>query len=334
LTELNKVKAEHNVLTKELKELLESKQLLTYRHYKELLEATEFSKELLETLLSVSSNLQTFIENLPCLTKRSETFYEHSMSFLNNLKDDLFCLFKSYKIYEILELPDRMEACVRNGRYEDALEIKSLTEPIEKQFCHVKLIKEVVQKVKKAEMVMLQQLFETLRGSLSLNESVEVIQLLRRTDQLTEDDLKVKFLQCRGFWFRKTLGEVDSGDPYIFISEIFEVTKTLFFDTVTQYSTNFLESKNYLSLWTSTEVCTIISLVRKQLSRIKEASALRMLLCKVLDVNAVLRLVGTELSCLVVPVIHEALLTLFHSSIAKGHHIIYYLFIICTGLHF
>ncbi|KAI4462741.1 conserved oligomeric golgi complex component 8 [Holotrichia oblita] len=121
-------------------------------------------------------------------------------------------LTRNAQLLEILELPQLMDSFIKDGLYENALELASYVRRLYTKHSDIPIFKSIVNDVEKSWLVMLHQLLSQLRSDLTLPKSLQIVGYLRRMEIFTETELRLKFLQARDTWFQNCLTAISNED--------------------------------------------------------------------------------------------------------------------------
>lgn len=87
---------------------------------------------------------------------------------------------------ELLEVPQLMDTCIRNGSYDDALDLKGFIEKLAFMHSDLMVVQSLVKEVDHASQSMLEQLLQKLRTNVQLPDCLRIIGYLRRLGVFSE----------------------------------------------------------------------------------------------------------------------------------------------------
>ena len=87
---------------------------------------------------------------------------------------------------ELLEVPQLMDTCVRNGNYDDALDLKGFISKLAFMHSDLKVVQSLVKDVDATSASMLEQLLQKLRSNIQLPDCLRMIGYLRRLGVFSE----------------------------------------------------------------------------------------------------------------------------------------------------
>lgn len=128
------------VLSEETRQIEENTQDLAIKNYKTFIETADSSRTIFKEFSEISKNLDVLIEKLPNLTTQCETFVQRSSEINSALRLNSLTLKKHKELLEILELPQLMESCIREEKYEEALELAAYVQRLGVKFANVAVI--------------------------------------------------------------------------------------------------------------------------------------------------------------------------------------------------
>lgn len=87
---------------------------------------------------------------------------------------------------ELLEVPQLMDTCVRNGSYDDALDLKGFIGKLAFMHSDLAVVQSLVKEVDYASQSMLEQLLQKLQSNIQLPDCLRIIGYLRRLGVFSE----------------------------------------------------------------------------------------------------------------------------------------------------
>ena len=138
---VDQMKKEQNRLAEETKSIVEQTQDLAVSNYKTFIKTAENSRSIYSEFQNAESQVGTLIDKLPELIDKCENFQTESLDINEQRRLNSITLKKNAQLLEILELPQLMERCIREGRYEEALELASYVQKMGENQSHIPLIK-------------------------------------------------------------------------------------------------------------------------------------------------------------------------------------------------
>nr|SVE82440.1 EOG090X04G7 [Daphnia magna] len=238
---LKKLGNEINRIAEEKTSIINQTQELAFQEYPTFIETAQCTKEIFLNFQKVNQSTEKLTSGLTTLKEKCLEFSETAQSLSMARRLTSLALSRHTQLLEILELPQLMDTCVRNGYWEEALELASYVARLERKLGYIPLIVKVAQEVQSCTRLMLSQLIAQLKMPAQLPHCLKVVGYLRRMGVFSEEEIRLKFLQARDSWFKSTLEEIPKEDAYQHILKTVELSRVHLFDIATQYRAIFTD---------------------------------------------------------------------------------------------
>ncbi|KNC86945.1 hypothetical protein SARC_00896 [Sphaeroforma arctica JP610] len=307
-------------LDQEQKRLVNDTRDLAFQHYRGFIQTAKCSKDVFLEFKQLANNIVRLQERLPLLTEQCHSFVRDTPS-LTTKRHSLFATLQYHsQLLEILEVPQLMDTCVRNGHYEEALDLDNTVTRISRKHGAISLFAQVVDEVSEAKKVMLTQLMQLLRGDINLPACLRVVGHLRRMNCFTEKELRLKFLSARGLWLKTNVDALSDTDAYAYTNKYIETFRIGLFDIVTHYRAIFpdsgtrkgdLQSRQLMYGWVNHIVAAFMTMLKSQLPRVTEGTLINSLLGQCMYLGSSLGRVGVDFRGLLPELFCGRIITLF-----------------------
>jgi len=254
-------------------------QELAFSNYKTFIQTSSCSKEVFSSFTETEAQLDQLLEKLPAFRTECSEFEASAQEISSHRRLTSLSLARHTTLLEVLELPQLMETVVRNGHYDEALQLSAYVARLVKRQPGVPVLEDIGRAVSVSLQLMLQQLLAQLRAPVQLPQCLKVISYLRRLDVFGEVELRLKFLQARETWLDSVVGAIGKEEGSgAHLTRTMEVMRVHLFDIVTQYRAIFTDEQEGLgevggqgsrllfTSWLSRKVSQFLKVVKEDLA--------------------------------------------------------------------
>ncbi|KAF9287514.1 hypothetical protein BGZ68_001720 [Mortierella alpina] len=153
---------------------------LAFRDYKAFILVKDCKQEVQSTFETLGQHLDAFQETIPQFVETLSGFSARVTPILERQHIFSSILATHSQLLEVLEIPLLMETCVRNGYYNEALELASHVQRLVLRYPGIGIIQDIDAKVAQGKELMLVQLLAQLREPIKLPVALRIIGFLRR----------------------------------------------------------------------------------------------------------------------------------------------------------
>lgn len=227
---VEQLKKEQARLTDEHRNIVEQTQELAILNYKKFIQAYKCTRSVLTEFQLAEGQVEDIYQNLPKTTTACGEFLDKTTEINEHRRLNSITLKRNAQLLEILEIPQLMENCILESRYEDALELASYVQKMGENYGNIGVIsvrffdykrnysikffilQSIVQSVDSLWHSMLVELVGQLKTDLQLPKCLQIVGYLRRMQAFSDNELKLKFLQARDIWFSEVLSAIPKDD--------------------------------------------------------------------------------------------------------------------------
>ncbi|KAJ3105943.1 conserved oligomeric Golgi complex component [Phlyctochytrium planicorne] len=215
---------------------------LAFTEHRSFLNANACSRAIRSTFDGLDMRIEAVSESLADLEASCKRFEEATTPIMLDRKRTNVVVGQQAKLLDILEIPQLIDTFIRNGYYEEAMELQVHVARLVLRHPDVSILNQISSDVQSAMKLMLGQLISLLRGNCKLPMSIRIIGYLRRMEAFPEPELRLVFLKQKDAYLKTLLDEVGAVEGIEYMKKYTEILREHLFDIVTQYKAIFSET--------------------------------------------------------------------------------------------
>lgn len=320
---LDRLHKEPELLRVDAERIRRQMQEVAVGNYRAFIAAADAVSVIKEQLSGFDKHLDSLITEIPSLTAGCTEFIESAQQILEERKLNQTLLANHTTLLDLLEIPQLMDTCIRNGNYDEALDLEAFVNKLSKMHAELPVIQALAAEVRKTTQSLLSQLLQKLRTNIQLPECLRIVAHLRRIGVFTESELRLQFLRCRETWLSGILDDLDQRNVYEYLKGMVNCHRMHLFDVVNQYRAIFNNDKsgseeNYdgglLFSWAMHQIKSHLSTLEAMLPKITEGGSMSNILDQCMYCAMGLGLVGLDFRGLLPPLFEGAVINLFSKN--------------------
>ncbi|CAJ1942267.1 unnamed protein product [Sphenostylis stenocarpa] len=296
-------------------------------NYRSFIAAADALIAIRNEVSSIDNHLESLINEIPKLTSGCTEFIESAEQILEKRKMNQTMLANHSTLLDLLEIPQLMDTCVRNGNYDEALDLEAFVAKLSTMHPKLPVIQALSADVRLTTQSLLSQLLQKLRSNIQLPECLRIIGYLRRIGVFSEYGMRLLFLRCREAWLTGILEDLDQSNPYEYLKGMINCHRMHLFDVVNQYRAIFADDtsgseENYdgglLFSWAMHQITSHLQTLKVMLPKITEGGSLSNILDQCMYCAMGLGWVGLDFRGLLPSLFEEAVLNLFSKNMSTA----------------
>ncbi|KAL3500803.1 hypothetical protein ACH5RR_039896 [Cinchona calisaya] len=320
---LDRLHKEPELLRVDAERIRRQMQEVAVGNYRAFISSADALHSIKEEVSSIDKHLESLIAEIPKLTSGCSEFVDSAEQILEKRRMNQTLLANHSTLLDLLEIPQLMDTCVRNGNYDEALDLEAYVAKLSTMHPRLPVIQALAAEVRQATQSLLSQLLQKLRSNIQLPECLRIIGYLRRIGVFSDYETRLQFLRCRETWLTGMLDDLDQRNAYEYLKGMISCHRTHLFDVVNQYRAIFADDtsgseENYdgglLFSWAMHQISLHLKTLKIMLPKITEGGSLSNILEQCMYGAMGLGGVGLDFRGLLPPLFEEAILNLFSKN--------------------
>ncbi|PIA47623.1 hypothetical protein AQUCO_01400327v1 [Aquilegia coerulea] len=324
---LDRLHKEPELLRVDSERIRRQMQEVAVGNYRAFISASDALVSIREEVSFVDKHLESLISEIPKLTSGCTEFIDSAQQILEKRKLNQTLLANHSTLLDLLEIPQLIDTCVRNGNYDEALDLEAFVGKLSTLHPKLPVIQALAAEVRHMTQALLSQLLQKLRSNIQLPECLRIIGYIRRIGVFGESEMRLQFLRCREAWLVSILDDLDQRNVYDYLKGMVNCYRMHLFDVVSQYRAIFADDtsrseENYdgglLFSWAMHQITSHLNTLKVMLPKITEGVTLSNILEQCMYCAMGLGWVGLDFRGLLPPLFEDAVLKLFSKNMCTA----------------
>ncbi|XP_043709575.1 conserved oligomeric Golgi complex subunit 8-like [Telopea speciosissima] len=324
---LDRLHKEPELLRVDAERIRRQMQEVAVGNYRAFIAAADALLSIREEVTAVDIHLELLITDIPKLTTGCTEFIDSAQHVLEKRKLNQTLLANHNTLLDLLEIPQLMDTCVRNGNYDEALDLEAFVCKLSTMHPKIPAIQALAAEVRQTTQALLSQLLQKLRSNIELPECLRIVGYLRRIGVFSESELRLQFLRCREAWLAGILDDLDQRNVYEYLKGMVNCHRMHLLNAVNQYRALFSDDKseseeNYdgglLYSWAMHQITSHLRTLKTLLPKITDGGSLSNILDQCMYCAVGLGLVGLDFRGLLPLLFEGAVLNLFSKNMSTA----------------
>ncbi|XP_050364255.1 conserved oligomeric Golgi complex subunit 8 [Argentina anserina] len=324
---LDRLHKEPELLRVDAERIQRQMQEVAVGNYRAFIAASDALLVIRDEVSSIDKHLESLIGEIPKLTSGCSEFVESAEEILEKRKMNQILFANHSTLLDLLEIPQLMDTCVRNGNYDEALDLETFVCKLSTMHPKLPVIQALAAEVRQTTQSLLSQLLQKLRSNIQLPECLRIIGYLRRIGAFSEYEMRLQFLRCRQAWLTGILEDLDQRNAYDYLKGMINFQRQHLFDVVNQYRAIFSDDTSgneenhdggLLFSWSMHQITSLLKTLKIVLPKITEGGSLSNILDQSMYCAMGLGWVGLDFRGLLPSLFEEAVLNLFAKNMSTA----------------
>lgn len=323
---ISRLQKEPVELVKESEKIDGEIEALAVRNYRSFIETSQALSQAHHAIAKMDSSLRELVTHVPKFIQSVEGFSKEAATVKDTQRLNRIISEHETDLVELLELPSLMETCVRNGLYEEALDVEAYAASLAARCPDVSILQDLVRDMEGTVRTLFAQLLDKLRSQIQLSSCLRVVSYLRRLKILSEPALRAEFLRSRTAWLTTVLEAVDDSGPE-YLSKYIDNCRVHLREVIIQYRAIFVddssaaeedEDKGLLCFWANSRILILVNTIRRGLSTITDGALISNIIEQAMYCGLSLVRVGSDFRSLLPAVFEERIFQIFGETLESA----------------